>query len=263
MILTIDIGGTKTLILPFKDGSPALPDKFPTKKPYDEFINDLETHLKNSEVPSSVVFAIPGVIKDPYSANYTFKLGNLPWTSPAPLINCIKNLYNLDPLFINDADAATLYEASLRPASKKLIYLTFSTGIGGGIAENGRLSPESSTFEPGHTRYVHDGKDREWEDLASAEAIRLAYGKFVTEFKKDDEKALKDIASRLALGLNLIIAEHSPEDVIIGGPLSRIFPLIEPYLLPLLDVVPHFAPFSSPYSVNFGCHLYGQLSEKN
>lgn len=250
MYLTIDIGGTKTFIALFDArGRIVRSDKFLTDHNLDAFMNNFFTHLDSfSDVmPKSVIVAVAGIVKN----NCPTTFGNLPWKKP-PLEKVIKNLFNCPILFINDADAATLFESKFY--SGKSIYLTFSTGIGGGIAmvEKSphqtppssplfpasplasaplqisvgksliRLDPASPTFEPGHEKYNFNGETLEWEDFAAASAIRKAYDdRDVTSLRSKSTSF--DIASRLSYGLIDVISEHRPDVVIFGGPLAKTF----------------------------------------
>lgn len=245
MYLCIDIGGTKTLVASFSNRGFKLKTKrFKTNQDPALFLSDLEMTLKkfNLKKAKSLSIAFPGAISYRPSAKssapllssvHSIAFGNLPWDPKAlpksllALLSSLVDLKTTPVLALNDADAATLYEASYYP-EKSVIYLTFSTGIGGGIVENGSLSKKSASFEPGHKLYRLKGSREEWEDLAAASAIRRIYGRPVTALK--DQAIMNDIAVRLSLGLSDIIKKYEPDIIIFGGPLAFrlprfIFPL--------------------------------------
>ncbi len=229
MFLSIDIGGTKTLLALFSSrGSCIKRLKFKTEKSPSAFIKNLSNNLQ-SFLPSiasrqsikAITVAIPGIVKNE-SNSYSFKFGNLDWPD-IDLISPIKELFSCKIFFVNDADLATLYESN-RPLCKhgKLVYLTFSTGIGGGLAKNGHLLETSSSFEPGHVKYHYAGHFLEWEDIASAGTLSKAYGSSFEELTLNDT-ILANLIMRLSLGLIDIIEKESPKTIVIGGPLAFIF----------------------------------------
>lgn len=228
MFLGIDIGGTKTLIALFSSHGFILKRlKFPTPSNQTDFINSLihnldfliSTNIRKKI--KAITVAIPGKIV--FEQNYcSFKFGNLSW-SDIDLVSPLKKMFNCKIFFANDANLATLYESSrLANTPSKIIYLTFSTGIGGGISENGKLLSSSDSFEPGHKIYSYYDKTLEWEDLASAKALSELYSSPLKHFHLSD-KNLKDLIVRLSLGLIDIISSESPNLIIIGGPLSYLF----------------------------------------
>ena len=239
MFLSIDIGGTKTLLALFTYHGMCLRRlKFETAKEAEKFVKDLEENL-DGFLPERVrgkilatTVAIPGVVKIEQNF-YSFKFGNLEWKN-IDLITPIKKLVGGKIFFANDANLATLYEATRRGRKAgKAIYLTFSTGIGGGIAEDGELEKASETFEPGHVRYEFNDNTLEWEDIASAKTISEDYHTSVRELKLDEE-AKEDIVKRMALGLIDIIEKEEPETIVVGGPVGYILKKIKKPLMRVL-----------------------------
>ena len=135
MYLSIDIGGTKTLIALFsKHGRVIRRFKFKTAGLYNDFVRDLTGVLKGFVRPNilAVTVAIPGVVQNSCSVRF----GNRDW-GDVDLYTPIKALFDCPVYFENDANLATIYESYRLPG--KTVFLTFSTGIGGGIASRGRL----------------------------------------------------------------------------------------------------------------------------
>ena len=161
---------------------------------------------------------------------------------------------------LNDADLATLFESGFYKG--KVIYLTFSTGIGGGIAKDGVVQKSSASFEPGHVLYHFGDSDREWEKLASAKALKNL---FRTSVRKITKKSSFDaIAFRLSLGLVSIINTYHPDIIVIGGPLGLIFknihPYLKDYLFPKVNSLPRLVKAKRPEeSTIYGCYLYGKF----
>lgn len=258
--LSIDIGGTKTLIAVMSEkGRLSRRDKFPTPTNLREFLNTIFTHLKAYQdvSPACVVVAIPGIVKN----NTPVSLGNRPSWQSIPLPIVIKRLFNCPIYFENDASLGAVYESKFY--SGKTIYLTFSTGIGGGIATRTVLDSTSAAFEPGHRIYEYDGKKLEWEDIASCKALEAAYKVRATSIRGRAKYA--DIAARICLGLKDIIKDEHPDTIVIGGPLAlRFRHFIKPLKALLktelgMSKLPRIRPAKSPKeAVSRGMHLYAK-----
>ncbi|MBR3157232.1 ROK family protein [Candidatus Saccharibacteria bacterium] len=256
MYLCIDIGGTKTLIALFsKRGRVIRRKKFKTSQGSKTFLQELEDNLESFEKRKikCVVVAIPGLVQK----NYSIQLGNRNWQN-FDLITPLKKLFDCPIYFENDANLAALFESYRLPG--RTIFLTFSTGIGGGIVEKNRILPESNEFEPGHKFYHYDGKDKEWEDIAAASALESSY--HVDRATSLREKtALMDIAKRIYLGLPDIVAEYHPDTIILGGPLGKIYKLFEPYLPKDLNVK-YRRPKRPTESVIYGGYYLAKQKEQ-
>lgn len=263
MYLCIDIGGTKTLLALFtKHGHKLLTKRFPTDQDPKKFIQDLKNHTKHFQKIKNITIAVPGEIK-----KSGIKYGNLENWNGFSLKKSLEDIFKEAKIsLINDADAAALYEGSFYPYDK-VLYLTFSTGIGAGLTESGQLSQQSAHLEPGHKKYSFKGQVKEWEDIAAASAIREVYGQPVTTLK--DQAIFNDIAVRLSLGLSNLIKKHQPSIIIFGGPLAHQLPrfarplrrLLAESLPPSLEI-PRFLRAHRPTeSVIYGLYLYGKTNE--
>ena len=252
MYLAVDIGGTKTLIALFsKRGRILRRIKFKTSYSKKKFLDDLCDALNGFKKYNikSVTVAIPGIVQK----NYSVKFGNRDWVD-VRIYDLIKNLFNKPVFLENDANLATLYESS--GLLGRVVFLTFSTGIGGGIVENGEILPESGSFEPGHKVYHYDGKELEWEDIAAASALEKYYHvDCATDIRK--QEILKDVAHRIYLGIPDIIKDYNPSTIILGGPMGKIFRLYSKYL-PSEPSVRYRRPKRPNESVIYGCYLYAK-----
>lgn len=257
MYLVIDIGGTKTLIALFSGrGRVIRRRKFKTPLGAKTFLADLMRFLEDFKKykTESVIVAIPGTVQK----NCSVRFGNRNWDD-IDILTPLKNLYNCPIFFEDDANLATLYESFRLPG--KTVFLTFSTGIGGGVAAKNRILPESSEFEPGHKTYEYNGKMKEWEDIASAKALENFYHvDFATRLRK--KEIMEDVAKRIYLGLPDIIKEHHPDNIILGGPLGKIFRLYAKYL-PSSPDVKFRRPKRPNESVIYGGYIYAKQKERN
>lgn len=256
MYLAVDIGGTKTLVALFSEhGRVVRRMKFKTAWAFKKFVSDLTSALDNftSYDIQSVVVAIPGIVQK----NCSLRLGNRAEWGEIDLSATLKSLFNCPIYFENDANLAALYEGSFYRG--KVVFLTFSTGIGGGVVQDGKILPESAGFEPGHVIYEYAGKQLEWEDIAAASALEKSYHVDMAT-KLRGKQIMKDVANRMALGLPDIVKEYSPDVLVIGGPMGKIFRRYAKYL-PKLDTrcVPPRRPLES---VIYGCFIYAQQEKK-
>ena len=255
MYLVIDIGGTKTLIALFsKHGRVLKRLKFRTPQGSKTFLNELSDNLASFRKYNvkSVVVAVPGVVQK----NCSVVFGNRNWGN-FDVCTTIKKLFRCPIYLENDANLAALYESYRLPG--RTIFLTFSTGIGGGIVEKNRILPISDSFEPGHRVYYYENSSLEWEDIAAASAIEKHYHiDYATNIRKKDH--LKDVAKRVYLGIPDIIKEYHPDNIVLGGPLGRIFKLYIKYFPPTPSV--KFRRPKRPLeSVIYGGYLYAKQKE--
>ena len=233
--------------------------KFKTAQSKDRFLRELTLHLADFarfRLRSAVV-AVPGYICSEQK-NCSVRLGNRDW-GWFDILAPLQKVLSCPIYFENDANLASAYES--KGIRGKTVFLTFSTGIGGGIAENGRLlASDAKGFEPGHTMYWHEGRIKEWEDIAAASALEKAYHvDCATNLKK--KAILKDIAARIYLGLPDIIKKYHPDTIVLGGPLGKIFKLYVKYLPSDLGVKLR-RPKRPTESVIYGCYLYARQKEQ-
>ena len=267
MYLVIDIGGTKTLIATYTKRGRVI-KKFSFKTP--EKRADFEAMLKSALIHFSVkyqekikqvVIAVPGWIEH----NVATKFGNRPWKN-FDIANCIKDLFTCPITLENDASLGTVYESSFHKGLS--LYLTFSTGIGGGLARKGVLAKNSNSVEPGHAIYIWNGKHTEWEDIASCAAIGKDYNCQATSVR--GAKAYQDIAHRVSIGLPDLIHRYHPDFIVIGGPLALLF---DHFKQPLKDnlknllrsttITPRIVPAKRPKeAVIYGGYLYAKAKDK-
>ncbi len=265
MYLCIDIGGTKTIVaLLTTDGKILHFVKFATTFNQNEFYQNLLIQIRANFTISGLVaisVAMPGIVKH----NKATWLGNLPWRN-FDIATLLEKDFHL-PVFVeNDANLAGLAEAY--NCKGRSLYFTFSTGIGGAVIENGQIVKKYQDFEPGHNLYVYDGHETEWEDLASANAIRTKYDRYVSEITEKSD--WDEILSRMLLGLTPLTTAIRPDRIFFGGPLGLALDSYRKELrtrlaasLPADVSMPRL--FKAKYdnlSVIHGCYLYAKNQPK-
>jgi predicted NBD/HSP70 family sugar kinase len=219
MIIAIDIGGTKTLVaLATNDGKIKNKVKFLSVKDYKDYIKLLGNYVtclaKNDKI-DIVAIGCPGLVDR--DKGLLKRIPNLGW-SDKPLAKDIAKLVDRSTKIIieNDANLAGLSEAHLlNKINQKVMYITFSTGIGTGFIDNGILVPELLDSEGGHMVFEHEGQIMDWESFAAGRAIVKKYGKMAADL--DDSRAWADIAQNMAIGIVDSCAIFPADTVIIGG----------------------------------------------
>jgi len=185
---------------------------------------------------------------------------NLPGWCDISLRDMVREKYGVNTFLVNDASAAALGEHRFgaEKGVTNLIYITVSTGIGGGIIINGKLYCGScgSAGEVGHMTIDVNGPKCEcgnvgcWETLASGTAVakeairRLNNGErsSLTEIvggkiesitaetvgvaaQRGDSLALDvmtEAATYLGVGLVNLVNIFNPELIIIGGGMAKL-----------------------------------------
>lgn len=222
MIVSVDTGGTKTLIAKFdKDGHIGNPIKFSTpsdNKEYVKLLRDILQKNYSDEHVEAIVVALPGIIKD----GVAVWCQNLGW-SDFDAGKALTGVLGDAPIIIeNDANLAGLAETMvLRPMPVSALYVTVSTGIGTGFITNGRIDPGLSKSEGGHALIEYDGVVRQWESFASGKAIHTTYGKFARDITS--KRIWNQIADRISRGFLAVIPITQPDVIIIGGSIGTYF----------------------------------------
>lgn len=181
----------------------------------------------------------------------------LPRWHNVPLAQLIGDALDAPAYVENDANLAALAEHRLGAGkhTNPMIYLTISTGIGGGIIIDGKLFNGWSglAIEPGHMHFpLPDGTVARLEDIASGTALgRWARKKLAEEQVASAlwDTPLEDITGEIVgrhalagdpvavsivrtaahyLGLGLVNLIHlfSPEAIVIGGSVAKLGALI-------------------------------------
>jgi predicted NBD/HSP70 family sugar kinase len=234
MLVTIDTGGTKTLIASFgEDGHIGETLKFPTPRKTDEYIDLLRNTLEKTyghEKVEAIVIALPGVVED----GVAVWCANLGWRD-FDVRAALSGVLGGAPILIeNDANLAGLAEArALHPVPLSVLYVTVSTGIGTGIITEGRIDPAFTKSEGGHMLVEFDGVVRGWETFASGKAIYAAYETYARDITS--EHIWDQIADRISRGFLAIIPLLQPKIIIIGGSIGTYYDQYGKKLETILD----------------------------
>jgi glucokinase len=193
---------------------------------------------------------------------------NLPGWDNIPIVKLFEEMFHVPVYLQNDANACALAEWKFGAGkgSQNMIFLTFGTGMGGGIIINGRLYSGTNDLagEVGHIRLADDGpkaygKKGSFEGFCSGTGIamlarQIVSEKFVLKQKVSfcngkeniDKITAKDVAEAafsgdktaikileisgeyLGKGLSVLIDILNPEKIVIGSIYERCRQFIEP-----------------------------------
>ena len=188
--------------------------------------------------------ACPGPL-DPF-AGVIGNVGTLPGWNNGHLAEEVATRFGLSVAVENDADAAALAECAwgtVQPDST-LIYVTVSTGIGGGIVQSGQLYRGVNGAHPelGHQLIdpsgplCYCGLSGCWESLASGTAMSAHFHKVAPDCRLPAAaeicararqgdlvaaQALRRTANYLALGLANLVTLFAPHSIRLGGGVMR------------------------------------------
>ena len=162
-VLTIDLGGTKIIAAIISNSGQVMARKYcltladeGQQSVINRILSALDHLLSLRDIGSSQLDSISigaaGAID--FEKGLVTSSPHLPGWHDVPLRDIIKENYKVNTFLINDANAAALGEHRFGAGKgiNNLIYLTVSTGIGGGIIINGKLYSGScgSCGEIGH-----------------------------------------------------------------------------------------------------------------
>jgi len=269
LILGIDLGGTKILTAVANSQGEILSRDHsitPAQKGHEAIVNSIleSAHhaLEQANVAISELTAVgvgaPG-ISNP-ETGILFTSPNLPGWRDVPLRDIMQERLGRKTYLINDANAAALGEFYFGAARgvRDFIYITISTGIGGGIVIDGKIYSGAigAAGEVGHMTIDDDGPICNcgnrgcWETLASGTALagearhRIEEGvtTSILEYANGDPEKVtaevihsaakhgdglaKELITRtgyyVGVGLANLINIFNPELIVIGGGLSNI-----------------------------------------
>lgn len=245
----IDIGGTKiTIVLGTSAGKVLARREIrtgtgaKTKDCIRELAANLRTLILQSCISPKKILGIgvgcPGAVN---SKKGTLpRSPNLPGWAGLPLVKILSKVTGLPVTLANDANAAALGESFFGAGrnTQNFVYMTVSTGIGGGIVINGRLY-EGSGFvagEVGHISIVPEGRPCNCgqkgclEAYASGTAIAKSYlalahkkcsarevGAAAREGDNLAIKSYREAGYYLGIGIANLLNILNPQKVVIGG----------------------------------------------
>jgi glucokinase len=249
MIIGIDLGGTKIAAALATPSGRILTDvNIPTEahKGKKQVIENIKKSVyalirgQRTQI-SCIGIGVPGPIL--YDKGIVIEPPNLPGWKRVNLKKILEKEFKVPVHVDNDANCAALAEAYFGAGkrARHFIYITISTGIGGGIIINRKIyrGATGSAGEFGHM--VIDSRGFTcgcgnvgcFEALASGTAIKKRAGMDAISVelaaRQGDKKALRVIeetAHYLAIGIANLVNIFNPELVILGGGVSQMRELL-------------------------------------
>ena len=219
IVCGIDIGGTKinTGLLD-SDGRVINNIKVPTKASegpdavISRIIKSVEEVLKLSNVGLKSVSGIgigsPGPLDT--EKGIIMNPSNLPGWDNVHITDIIENKFNIKTTLDNDANAAALgeYLYGAGKGSKAFVYVTVSTGLGGGVVTNGKVyhGINSNAAEIGHSMINFNGPRCNCGNYGCLEAY--ASGTALARFAKEAVDNGQETIIKIIAGPDPINAEH-------------------------------------------------------
>lgn len=250
--ILFDIGATKTRMAYSENGEIfEEPRVFETPKNYEEsfelFKNtaiDLAKGREIKEIMGGMSRSISGL-------------------SDSKFKNDLERHFSARVVADNDSAMVGLGEANYGAGrgSEIVAYVTISTGVGGARIVGGKIDERAIGFEPGK-QIIDIISGKTLEEMISGKAVFTETGKHPKDIT--DAEFWNKKAEILAVGLNNIIVEWSPNCVVLGGSMITGNPAIplektELKLKEILKIFPQVPPLKKAELGDFG-GLYGALA---
>ena len=226
-----ELGGTKC-ILAVAESPTAIVKRIeiPTETP-EKTLNNIFGFFSNYKLNSIGIGTFGPIIIDRESKDYGLLISESKkgWKG-INLFTEFKNNFDITVNIDTDVNAAAIgeYNYGAGQSCHVLIYITIGTGIGGGVLVDGKPYTGNFHLEMGHIRVPNpdnfEGVCRThgdcWEGLASGPSMEARWG--VSPLKlPESHQAWEKEAELLASGIVSIIANHSPDRVILGGGIMK------------------------------------------
>ena len=250
--ILFDIGATKIRMAYSLNGEIfEEPKVFETPKSYEEILKLFTESARELAKDREIKIIAGGMSR------------SIPDLTDEKLKNDLIDAFGVAAFIENDAAIVGLGEATWGAGRgfKIVAYITVSTGVGGARIIDGKVDEHSVGFEPGK-QIIDVNSSKTLEDMISGKSLREKTGKSPKEVT--DQAVWDTHAWLLAVGLNNIIVEWSPDCVVLGGSMMTGEPAIpidktEGYLKDILKIFPRLPIIKKAELGDFG-GLYGALA---
>lgn len=280
--LGLDIGGTKCSVV-IGDKSFSIKKKIVfetrTERGYEEILTDFNKHMRSllKEFPGYNLRRIGISCGGPLDSKkgIIYSPPNLPGWDSVPVTAVFSEEFGVETALQNDANACALAEWLMGAGrgTSNMVFLTFGTGMGGGLILNGRLYSGTNDLggEVGHIRLAKNGpvgfgKSGSFEGYCSGGGIAQLAKSVVTEKLKNNQSVgfcpsidkigeidtkivaraavsgdpvaceiIRIAAEYLGQGLSILIDILNPECIVIGSIYARNEMLFKPLIEPVLQ----------------------------
>lgn len=273
IIGAVDIGGTKiSVAMVSPEGELLAKAEGPTapERGFDDGMARIRAMLEETAAQAGGSFAGLGIGCTGRHDVLNGSLGDvgafLPGWDGAPIARLLSEAFGVTAVLENDCDAAALGEVAWGAGrgAQKFIYITVSTGIGGGLVFDGQLYRGVGGAHPEIGHHVIDpggekcfcGAHGCWESFASGPAMARWWqarypepwdaGQICRAAAADDERAKEAVereARYLGIGLANLITLYAPDCIALGGGVMRSLDLFLPTIRSVIQqqagLVPH------------------------
>jgi glucokinase len=262
-ILAIDFGGTRIRAAWYDAHLRQIArDETPTRVSdgqsavLDRIIALAKHIMPTGETPVAIGAAAPGPL-DP-QRGVIMHAKTLPGWANVPLANILAVALGAPAFIENDANLAALaeHERGAGRDTNPMLYMTLSTGIGGGAIINGSIFTGWSglAIEPGHQQVIlPDGSIQRLEDVASGTGLAKTARRYLAQNAYPDsslrhlppenitgeavglaaqqgdklaQHILQEAAHFLGLGMVNLLHLFSPQAIVLGGSVSKLGDLL-------------------------------------
>ncbi|HEY3313098.1 MAG TPA: ROK family protein [Anaerolineales bacterium] len=249
MIIVVDVGGTQIRVAAFRRGNidPVDMRRSPTKgegAAFERMCALIQSTWPQNEPVEKIVVALPGPLNP--ETGVIFSAPNIPGWENFPIGPELEKRFGVKTRIGNDANLAALGEWRFGAGQghQNLLYLTISTGIGGGVIADGRLllGARGLAAEVGHITVLPDGpvcgcgQHGHLEALASGPSItryvreQLAAGT-TSSLGTIENLSARDISAAAAQGDELAIHALARAGTYIGQALASFLHLFNPSIV--------------------------------
>jgi len=246
----VDIGGTQTRVGTVEEGRILVRRAFPTRG-IQEVVTAIREALAETGWTGPTTIGVGAPAPMDMRAGRILGCPNLPHWNGVEVVRELENAFGYPVYLANDATCAAIGELAFGHRARDFVYLTWSTGIGGGIVSGGRVAwgTTGQAGEIGHMVLRPDGplcrcgKQGCLEAIASGVGIaRMAQERFgqlsaqkVVERAQAGDPVAGDIvtAACQALGQGIAILWEllDPELIVLGGGLTGSWGFLGPQVV--------------------------------
>ena len=235
-ILAIDIGGSAIKSGLWENEALTELPSYPTPKTWDEMKAYLKLLVDEHQITNGVAISAPGAVN--VEEGVIYGVSAVPYLHRFPIKQELANFLSVPVSFQNDANCEALAEIWQGNAKglESAALMIIGTGIGGGIAINGKLRSGRNLFggEFGY-QVMNDDTLETLSDLGSPVAMSKRFSNIKADDRSYTSKEIFDLAeagnelaqeqidyfyNALSIGIYNILVSLDPDRVLIGGGIS-------------------------------------------
>lgn len=236
LVVGVDLGGSNVRAAAVRDGEPIRHYARPIspKQAEDvvlEEVLDAIDRVHSREV-RGIGCGVPSVVD--VERGIVYKVENIPSWEEVPLKQVLERRYGVPAFVNNDANCFALGELRFGKGMKcrNLVGLTIGTGLGAGLALDGRLysGTNCGAGEVGSIPF----RDRTLEYYCSGQRLVREHGVpgdvLCARAEQGDREALQafeELGRDLGAAVMILLYAYDPEVIVFGGSVSSAFPFFE------------------------------------